>query len=455
MISSDLTFPSYSTPVDISVFPGAYHLDLDNDGIRDLVASPNYTVESNNYNGNWYYKNTGADDTPVFILIQRGLFQKEMIEHGEASVPVFFDHNGDGLKDLVIGNFGIWDVDHFPYNRYVSQLRLYLNTGTSTTPVYTLADTNYQNVFAVHDTTALLPTFGDLDGDGDEDMIIGDIAGRIHRYQNTAGAGNPAIMSIQQMNITDDLGSIIDVGTNAAPHLVDIDRDGDLDLLIGRNNGRIVYYQNIGTAVSPVFKMQTVNFGGVNVCEPFSSIGYSVPYVYDYMGEYHLFVGSLQGKIFHYDSLENNLTGNFNLLDSLPVSGEYNYGITSAPAVADINNDSLPDMLIGNFRGGLVMYTATGVDTTTSTGNEIIGALNEQVFIYPNPAQNSVWIKTNLQGKKNLIVYSVDGRKIMETDFISNLTEISITALPAGVYVFRVNTVKTLGTVHNVRVIKQ
>ncbi|MFI5205002.1 MAG: T9SS type A sorting domain-containing protein, partial [Flavobacteriales bacterium] len=453
MVSWDSLFPNYSVPVDISIFPGAYHLDMDNDGIRDLMAAPNYTVQSNNYDGNWYYKNTGTDITPIFTYQQRALFQNTMIEHGEGSVPVLFDHDGDGLKDLVIANAGIWDVAHYAYDRYVSQFRLYMNTGTANQPVFTLTDTNYQNLAAIHDTTNVLPAFGDLDGDGDEDMLLGDIAGRIHRCQNTAGSGNPALFIPQQMNMTDDVGAVIDVGTYSAPHLADMDRDGDLDLLIGRLNGRVAYYTNIGTPSVPNFKLITANFGNVNVCEWWAGVGYSIPTVYDFNGEYHLFVGSLQGKVFHYDSIDNNLAGNFNLRDSLP--DVYNYfGTSSAPAVADINNDTLPEMLVGNFRGGLIMYTAIGVDTTTSIGTDDL-LIGYSFSVYPNPATGLVRIKTDVPGKKSLILYSIDGRKIDEYGFSSLATDIDLSLLSSGVYLLRLQSLENTGLVKNVKLIKR
>lgn len=453
MISQDATFPSYSVPVDIPIFPGAYHLDMDNDNLRDLVVSPNYSTGSNNYNGNWYYKNTGTDLTPIFTYNHSGLFQNGMIENGEGSIPVFFDHNGDGLKDIIVANFGIWNNTTFAYDRYVSQLRLYVNTGTANKPEFTLADTNYQNIFAAIDTTGLLPTFADLDADGDEDMIVGDIQGRLHRFVNTAGSGNPAAFSLLTLNMQDDVSTTIDVGTDAAPHLADMDRDGDADLIIGKQNGRLVYYQNIGTPAAPVFKAITNNFGGVHVNEWWSTIGYSKPYVYDYNGEYHLFVGSLQGKVFHYDSIDNNLAGTFDLLDSLPDAYNY-FGTTSGAAVADINNDSLPEMIVGNYRGGLIMYTALSEDSTTDIGTGEL-MVDYTFIVYPNPATNMVNIKTDVVGKKQLILYSIEGRAVAQYEFATLKTEIDISAAAAGVYVLSMQPVEKPGLVKNIRLIKQ
>ena len=85
--------------------------------------------------------------------------------------------------------------------------------------------------------------------------------------------------------------SNIDVGNNAAPQLVDVNRDGKLDLIVGNYVGKIRYYQNNGTSQSPVFDEITTFFGNV-----FTGIdngvtlndGYCIPQLFDVAGTYHL-----------------------------------------------------------------------------------------------------------------------------------------------------------------------
>ncbi|MEM6697948.1 MAG: FG-GAP-like repeat-containing protein [Bacteroidota bacterium] len=91
------------------------------------------------------------------------------------------------------------------------------------------------------------PQLVDVDGDGDLDLVSGiggndnqPINGQIAYYQND---GNNNF--IQQMG-TDNPFDGIDVGREAAPQLVDVDGDGDLDLISGEVFGRVFYYQNDG-----------------------------------------------------------------------------------------------------------------------------------------------------------------------------------------------------------------
>ena len=108
--AQDSTFPSYDLPVQMPIFPGGFHVDVDHDGKRDLVVSPNATSLSQNFESMWYYLNTGTDEVPVFAFQQNDLFQKEMLEFGEGAYPVAFDQNGDGLMDLVVSNYGYYQA---------------------------------------------------------------------------------------------------------------------------------------------------------------------------------------------------------------------------------------------------------------------------------------------------------------------------------------------------------
>ncbi|MFZ1332215.1 MAG: hypothetical protein WAR83_08500, partial [Flavobacteriales bacterium] len=66
MTSEDTLFPSYDTSVDLALFPGAFYEDVDNDGKRDLITSPNALSLARNVNSMWYYMNVGTDAAPLF-----------------------------------------------------------------------------------------------------------------------------------------------------------------------------------------------------------------------------------------------------------------------------------------------------------------------------------------------------------------------------------------------------
>ena len=92
-------------------------------------------------------------------------------------------------------------------------------------------------------------TLGDLDGDGDLDALAGDATGEMRFFENTGSAFTPEYVPVGGSS---PLG-LPDTGSFSAPALGDLDGDGDLDLLVGLNSGRFKYYENTGDGSSAAF----------------------------------------------------------------------------------------------------------------------------------------------------------------------------------------------------------
>jgi len=426
MVAEDIAFPSNTTPVNLPIFPAGFYLDVNNDGEKDLLVAPNVPNDAENFEGVWYYKNIGTTAVPVFSYQQNDFLQEQMIEVGTGANPTFFDYNADGLLDIVIGNYGYYT----PSVGYVGKLSVYENKGTQTSPSFELVTRDYAGISA-YSLKGLYPTFGDLDGDGDEDMILGDFNGSMHYFDNTAGSGNPANFVLTSPNYKAIAGDF------ATPQLIDVNRDGKLDLLVGERDGRLNYMENVGTVNAPSFNAAPTSdfFGGVdmmiNCCTGFSS-----PFLTeDTSGSYVLYVGTEEGHLVQFDSIEGNLTGNFSLVDSF-----YLDGLNNSISGADINNDGHFELIYGELFGG-VRILKQGL----TVGIDKIAIKETDVLVYPNPSDGLITVELLSPLLVNegvtVEVFDIVGKQLVykPIDF-QNKVKINLSNSTPGVYLCRIRT---------------
>jgi hypothetical protein len=432
MTSVDSVFPqnhNNTIAANMHVYPATYYLDVTNDGVKDLVVTTNSENNSENFESCWLYSNAGQTNSPDFNFVQTNFLQTDMIDLGKSAFPTFYDYNNDSLLDLVVGNYGY----HVVYNDPISSLALFENTGTKDIPKYELIDRDWQGISTVNLNMQLglpalniSPTFGDLDADGDKDMIIGDADGKLHYFNNQGG--NFAITAPNYFNI--------DVGYFAQPQLVDVDRDGLLDIIIGEQNGSINYCPNSGTATIAAFDTVIEKWGGIDVDTNYINNGYSSPKLIDSSGVYQLFVGSYTGTIYQFTNIDGNLSGQF-----LPIYSTATTlwdGGRCAFDFADINNDNQPEMILGNLSGGIAYFSSdTLLNDTTTIPSNILNNKQANFSIYPNPASSRITVESSEIGIikiKNLL-----GKTIYKSRKSNYLTEINTSQFAKGIYILQLN----------------
>ena len=196
--------------------------DLDADGDLDLVIG--------GYNELILFENTGSTELPAFGIAAT------IITSSGMRVPSALDLNGDGYSDLVVG-------------KEDGSLEYWVNGGSGELNDFQI---NRLLLAAINVGGDAYPTGGDLDGDGDIDLVIGSSSTILHHFSNVGSSQNP-LFTVDDLTLFSGIGAGIDL----VPSIVVLETDELPDLVLTSSMNRTFFYDNVGTTHTPAYRISS------------------------------------------------------------------------------------------------------------------------------------------------------------------------------------------------------
>ncbi len=365
-------------------------IDIDNDSDYDLFIGE----ERGNI---WYYRNDGDSVNYNFVYVTDNF---EGIDVGDYASPEFADIDGDGDYDLFVGR----EANN---NSLMGDIFFYENVGTATNPQFSFITKNYlsidigytnvkpqvidldndlsediiigvsDNLVCFHNIgdsldpsyrfitdnfqgiskSSIKPCFLDIDADGDYDLLCGEgeIPGppELALYINNGTPQSPNLYLYNQNFITNP-----DFDVNIFPAVSDIDADGDYDLFITDDGGHFFFYRNNGSVYWPNFSLENTQWQGIQFYPPYAGWRGFCFGDFDSDLDFDLLIENIwtqnQPNLRFYRNVGTPQLANLEL-ETAVFLPEYEI-YSSVPFSVDIDNDGDLDLFIGENRGGIMFF---------------------------------------------------------------------------------------------------
>jgi len=259
------TFLGYAMNIDVA--------DFNADGLNDvLVGTPEGAIQVLRNRGNGIFFT--PDNVPNYASVNVNKLRTRqrvdlknsfpLVMHGSKPLcigsfvaPRIVDWNRDKRNDIIIGD-GSYSAN---------SIYLYINKGNNASPDFNSSKKEWLAYGMGREH--LSPAIGDLDGDGDLDILTADRTGILTWYKNNPDAKKTDTPFLTKPKPNPVLvgGEELPAGEFVRPYLADVDRDGDLDLFLGRNDGFVLLSRNIGSKREPIFA-KAVKLRGIDAIPP-------------------------------------------------------------------------------------------------------------------------------------------------------------------------------------------
>jgi len=419
--------PGLSVDLGVGLWAWPIPCDADGDGDYDLIVS----CPDKPSNGVWFFENTTGDTAkdklPIFKsprklsstvhyvmpsyvdgdvrVLTPGFEYPDFMQTGIAhkvALPIsskfykpegnqpkgpkvrhnqwrYVDFDNDGALDLVVGiedwsHYGwddAWDIQGKWTNGSLHGfVFLFRNLGTTELPQYADPVKLQAGGKPIDVYGCPSPNFGDFDGDGDLDLLCGEFLDGFTYFENIGTRSEPIYATGRRLTLPDGSPLVMDLQM-IVPIAFDWDRDGDLDLIVGDEDGRVALIENTGTLTpnrTPQFlaphyfqqEADTLKCG---------ALATPVAYDWDGDGDLDILCGNTAGYIEYFENLSGR--GVEYPKWAAPVrlkSGDHTFRTLAGPngsiqgpaeakwgytclSVADWNGNGLPDIVFNDIWG--------------------------------------------------------------------------------------------------------
>jgi len=197
-----------------------------------------------------------------------------------------------------------------------------------------------------------IPYFSDFEMDGDQDLVVGVNIGDVHFKRNIGTSYSHCMKG-------SDLLRDVYTGSHSSPAAIDLDSDGDTDLVVGGGDGTLTFYRNMGSDTLPSWEEDSQEFQGID-------IGLNArPYFTDMDSD-----GDLDLTIGGTDDITRDADLQFYwnqgsagdpewVRDDSMYLGLLVFDVEQYPypALADLDNDGNPEITLGGTDGTLRIFT--------------------------------------------------------------------------------------------------
>lgn len=459
-------------------------LDVDHDGDQDLLF--------------------GEEDCPLlFLLPNEGTTENADMNTAlpfpsaqPVNMPAFIapyleDVDFDGVPDLIVTPTLF--SRSFISNELNRSVWLYKNTSAGQAPNFTFIKNNFLQDEMIEVGDNAFPAFRDFDGDGDEDLFIGNTGdnqfiGRIAFFENTGTASLPAFrlvtndfLGLSQLGLFNIKPQFIDLtgdgnldlaflatdrvsitaslfyipgnkpnaldfanqqvqatefflANNENIFLTDVDQDGAVDILVGKSTGALELWRNTGFSGSFSYTLEDPAFMGLGSSITRTNLNTFVADL-DADGNQDLMLGDQKGTLTIYSNFRetSDLPQPITNVIFDPFTERYiskNLGGRIKPVVANLYNSDRPAVAVGTVMGGLVMLK-----------NDESVPLPEEpaLVVFPNPVSTDGILSVRSDRSAEIVIFNIMGQQLSAPTFIpaNQPTPIRIARLAAGIYIVR------------------